>query len=175
METKEEIEEFLKPYLESKSNGLDLTELIQRALDHFKPQTVISNSEIEEMSNKYASQYDHLGLKGKILSSNCFTNGAKAMRSKLSTTVTEPKDNWTNEKPKEIGLYFRSNPALQKDISPQIVYNVEGVLKTVHPQCEGGKLIPVEDMPDRFIWLRIPYPPHYKKSYHELPQKPKDK
>ena len=74
---------------------------------------------------------------------------------------------WTTEKPKEIGLYFRSNPALQKDITQQTVYLKGGKLMTHHPQNDGGKLINVEDMPDKFLWLKIPYPPHYKKSYHE--------
>lgn len=74
---------------------------------------------------------------------------------------------WTNEKPKEIGLYLRSNPALQKDITQQTVYLKDGKLKTHHPQNDSSKLINVEDMPDKFLWLKIPYPPHYKKSYHE--------
>ena len=58
---------------------------------------------------------------------------------------------WTNEKPKEVGLYFRSNPVFQKDITQQTVYLVDGVLKTHHPQNEGCRLIPVEDMRDRFF------------------------
>ena len=74
---------------------------------------------------------------------------------------------WTNEKPKEIGIYFRSNPSLQKNLTQQTVYMVDGVLMTNHPPNEASKLIPVEDMPDKFLWLKIPYPPHYKKGYHE--------
>lgn len=37
---------------------------------------------------------------------------------------------WVNEKPKEVGLYLRSNSALQKDITIQPVYRIGGVLKT---------------------------------------------
>ena len=77
---------------------------------------------------------------------------------------------WTNEKPKEIGIYLRSNPSLQKDITQQTVYLKDGKLKTHHPQNDSSKLIDVEDMPDKFLWLKIPYPPHYKKSYHEIQQ-----
>jgi hypothetical protein len=76
---------------------------------------------------------------------------------------------WTHEKPKEIGIYLRSNPALQKDISIQTVYLVDERLKTHHPQNDGGKLTNVEEMPDTFLWLKIPYPPHYVKSLHEIP------
>ena len=75
---------------------------------------------------------------------------------------------WTNEKPKEEGLYFRSNPAFQIDITEQNVIDVDGVLKTLHPKNEGCKLTNVEDMPNSFIWLKIPYPPHYKKKVKEI-------
>lgn len=76
---------------------------------------------------------------------------------------------WTTKKPKEVGLYLRSNPALQKNITQQTVFIVKGELMTHHPQNEDCKLIKVVDMPDRFIWIKIPYPPNYKKSYHEKP------
>ena len=75
---------------------------------------------------------------------------------------------WTNEIPTEPGLYFRSNPALQKDISQQTVYLCGDDLMTHHPQNDECRLIKVEDMPKRFWWLKIPYPPHYKKSFHEI-------
>lgn len=76
---------------------------------------------------------------------------------------------WTNEKPKEVGIYFRSNPSLQKNITQQTVFNVDGKLMTHHPPNDASRLIMVEDLPNSFIWLKIPYPPHYKKSYHEKP------
>ena len=74
---------------------------------------------------------------------------------------------WTNNKPDSIGLWFRSNPALQKDISQQTVYLIDGKLMTHHPQNDMCKLINVDDMPNSFLWLKIPYPSHYKKSISE--------
>ena len=74
---------------------------------------------------------------------------------------------WTNELPKEVGLYFRSNPVMQKDISQQDVYLVDGKLMTHHPHNEGCKLIPISEMPKRFLWIKVPYPPHYKKGLHQ--------
>lgn len=76
---------------------------------------------------------------------------------------------WTEEKPKQVGLYIRSNPVVQKNLTIQTVFNIDGVLKTFHPHNESGKLIPVSKMPNRFLWLKIPYPDHYKKTEFEIP------
>lgn len=74
---------------------------------------------------------------------------------------------WTKNKPTEKGLYFRSNPAFQKDITQQDVYLVDGELKTHHPLNEGSKLINAKDMPSAFLWIKMPYPPHYKRGNHQ--------
>lgn len=65
---------------------------------------------------------------------------------------------WTNEKPTEAGLYFRSNPALQKDVTRQEVFEIDGYLATIHPHNDSAKVIKIEDMPKSFRWIKIPYP-----------------
>ena len=60
MGTKEEIDKFLKDlqinpkyivFNFNEGSQYDLGDIIQRALDHFKPKRVISNSEIEKESS----------------------------------------------------------------------------------------------------------------------------
>ena len=66
---------------------------------------------------------------------------------------------WTQEKPKEIGIYIKSNPALQKDLTTIHVLLVDGILTTQYI-CDGGhKLTKIKDMPKSFWYLKIPLPP----------------
>ncbi len=67
---------------------------------------------------------------------------------------------WTTEKPKKDGLYLRLNPKISFEVGvcKQTVFNVEGTLMTYHPQNEGAKLIPVDNMPDDFLYFFIPKP-----------------
>ena len=96
METKE-IEKFLKDlhinpkyiiFNFNEGSQYDLGDIIQRALNHFKPKPVISDSEIEKES--ILTKNTGWSLENQKI----WKNGAKWMRSKLSTTVTEPKAIW---------------------------------------------------------------------------------
>jgi len=69
---------------------------------------------------------------------------------------------WTNEKPDKPGMYLRSNPGLQQDISQQLVFKMDGELWTYHPQNDRSRRTKIENMPDAFMWLRIPVPQHCK-------------
>ena len=73
-----------------------------------------------------------------------------------------PKIAWANEKPKTVGLYFRTNPVLQHELSEQIVFKLDGELWTYHPHNETSKKTKIKDMPNSFWWIQIPIPEHWK-------------
>ena len=145
MGTKEEIEKFLKDlqinpkyivFNFNEGSQYDLEDIIQRALDHFKPQTVTSQEKLKEIRemikyilptpdcndseivetytetimsifsqdktvisdseiDKEASRLYQIAVDNgeeSIYSYGSFMDGAKWMRSKLSTTVTPKKE-----------------------------------------------------------------------------------
>ena len=107
MGTKEEIDTFLKDlqinpnyhvFNFNEGSQYDLEDIILKALDHFKPKPVISDSEIEERIEKTIQQTVYpivgsieLNYFKKSLRKALYKD-LKWMRSKLSTTVTEPKE-----------------------------------------------------------------------------------
>ena len=69
---------------------------------------------------------------------------------------------WLDVKPKNVGLYFRSNPALQQDITQQLVFRMDGELWTFYPSNETMGRVKISKLPDNFKWLKIPIPDHWK-------------
>ncbi len=66
---------------------------------------------------------------------------------------------WTQDKPTAAGIYLRSNPPISV-VCRQDVFDVDGVLCTIHGCGDMSKMIPVEDLPDRFWYYGpIPQPP----------------
>jgi hypothetical protein len=69
------------------------------------------------------------------------------------------QEEWTNEKPKSVGLYLRQNKGLKNPhYTLQTVFELDGNLYTMHPNNEIAKRTSIKDMPD-FFWLKIPQIP----------------
>lgn len=75
--------------------------------------------------------------------------------------VVSPKIAWTKEKPDHVGLFYRSNPALQQQMNQQVVFKMYGELWTYHPQNDSSSKTKIKDMPDEFWWVEIPIPEHW--------------